>query len=375
MPSEEGAIIGERDLKHWLADVLRWSPAKRPEASQVIAAMLGLAVPILVGVATDQVSLGAAAAIGGLALGGVAQGRETFLLQASALTAALLTGCAAILTGTFIVHQGSLILVAIPAIAALAALVGGISRPMAQQSTRFARFMIIAANLSTPEIRPLGMMLLFFLGATWTLILSLLLWAVFGRAKRGARDSSAVIEDRRPPTAFLLRRWLRSLSTLSGWQYLLRSASCLMIAEAVAWVWPGQHGQWIALTVAIVLDRRPTVPPTRLVERALGTVFGVVFASLLLVWTPPRLFLTIPIAALAAARPILRAGNYTTYAMIMTPLVVLLLDFDQTPSAAVLLDRLMATIVGCLIAFLFGYLPWVKLLAPPLGSADRIVVD
>ena len=47
----------------------------------------------------------------------------------------------------------------------LAGLVGGISRPMAQQSTWFIRFTTIAANLSAPEIKPLGMMPLFFLGA------------------------------------------------------------------------------------------------------------------------------------------------------------------------------------------------------------------
>jgi hypothetical protein len=43
-------------------------------------------------------------------------------------------GCAAILTGTFIVHQGSLIIVAVPALAALAGLVGSVSRPMADRA-------------------------------------------------------------------------------------------------------------------------------------------------------------------------------------------------------------------------------------------------
>ena len=359
---------------HWLADILRWAPATGPKAWQVTAAMLGLTVPILVGVVTDHVSLGVAAAIGGLALGGAAQESQSLLLQASTLTAALVAGCAAILTGTFIVHQGSLIIVAVPALAALAGLVGSVSRPMARQSTRFIRFTIIAANLSAPEIKPLGVLLLFFLGAMWTLSLSLLLRAVFGKAKRAAQASSAAVQDPRPPTTLLFKRWLRSLSTFSGWQYPLRIGWCLTAAETVAWVWPGQHGQWIALTVAIVLDRSPVAPPTRLVERALGTVLGVVFASLLLIWTPPQLLYDSDRSACCRASGPPR-GNYTAYAAIMTPLVILLLDFDQTPSAGILLDRLMATIVGCLIAFLFGYLPWFKLFARPLGSADRIAVD
>ena len=42
----------------------------------------------------------------------------------------------------------------------------------------------------------------------------------------------------------------------------------------------------------------------------------------------------------------------------MTPLIVLLLDFGQAISVAILADRLMATITGCLITLLFGYLPW-----------------
>ena len=96
---------------------------------------------------------------------------------------------------------------------------------------------------------------------------------------------------------------------------------------------------------------------------------------MLLIWTPPQLLLTLPIAVLAAARPVLRAGNYTAYAAIMMPLINLLLDFDQTPSAGILLDGLMATIIACLISFLFGYLPWFKLFALPLGSTDQIAVD
>lgn len=350
--------------EHWLAEILRWSPATRLEASQVLAAMLGLAGPILLGVATDHLRLGMAAAIGGLALDGTARG-ESLGREASALTGALISGCAAIWTGTSLVGSGSLI-IAVPAIAAVAGLLGGISRPLARESTRFIRFTIIAANLSAPEIGPFGVTLLFFLGGAWTLGLSLLLRLVFAQARRVAQSAAA--RPPRPSAGPRLRRWLGSLSTLPGWQYPLRIALCLAVAEAVAWIWPGPHGQWIALTVAIVLDRRPATPPTRLVQRALGTVLGVILASLLLIRTPSILIVTIAIAALAAMRPVLRAGNYTAYAAIMTPLIVLLVDFGETPSAEILLDRLLATIAGCLIALLFGYLPWLRVLSLQSGQ-------
>ena len=229
---------------------------------------------------------------------------------------------------------------------------------MARETTRFILFTTIAAGLSAPEVRPFGMTLLFFLGGTWTLGLSLLLHAVFGRAKCATESSAAVLRPPAHPVALLLRRWGESLFRLSGWQYPIRIWSCLTVAEAIAQIWPGQHGQWIAVTVAIVLGRRLPAPPTRLLQRALGTMLGVVIAGLLLIWTPPPLIVTCEIAALAAARPVLRAGNYAAYAVVMTPLIVLLLDFGQAISVAILADRLMATIAGCLITLLFGYLPW-----------------
>ncbi len=343
--------------QHWLSDVLRWTPATPPDVSQIIAAMLGLAGPIIAGVATDHLRLGMVAAIGGLALGGAGQG-ATLRQRALALAAALLAGCAAILTGTLIANHGGLIVVAVPAVAALAGLVGGISLPTAREASRFILFTTIAAGLSAPEVRPPGMTLLFFLGGTWTLGLSLLLHAVFGRAKRTAASSATAVRRPRRPVALLLSRWRESLFHLSGWQYPIRIWSCLTVAEAIAQIWPGQHGQWIAVTVAIVLGRRLPAPPTRLLQRALGTMLGVIVAGLLVFWTPPPLIVTCEIAALAAARPVLRAGNYAAYAVVMTPLIVLLLDFGQVVSAGILVDRLMATIAGCLITLLFGYLPW-----------------
>ena len=81
---------------------------------------------------------------------------------------------------------------------------------MARETTRFILFTTIAAGLSTPEVRPLGMTLLFLLGGTWTLGLSLLLHAVFGQAKRAAEPSAAATRTPARPVALLLRRWRES---------------------------------------------------------------------------------------------------------------------------------------------------------------------
>jgi hypothetical protein len=76
------------------------------------------------------------------------------------------------------------------------------------------------------------------------------------------------------------------------------------------------------------------------------------------------------IAVLSTARPILKEANYTAYAAVMTPLVILLLDFGREPSWAVVVDRLAATFAGCTLAVTFGYLMWSRI-HPPARTAVK----
>ncbi len=61
---------------------------------------------------------------------------------------------------------------------------------------------------------------------------------------------------------------------------------------------------------------------------------------------------------LGAARPVLRAANYAAYAALMMPLIMLLLDLGKAPSLAIMIDRLLATIIGCALSLTLGYLVW-----------------
>jgi hypothetical protein len=45
-------------------------------------------------------------------------------------------------------------------------------------------------------------------------------------------------------------------------------------------------------------------------------------------------------------RPLLRARNYLAYTAAMAPLIILLLDMGRPPELAVLIDRLVATLVA-----------------------------
>jgi uncharacterized membrane protein YccC len=347
----------------------RFSSMDSFKPSQAIVAMLGLAGPVAVGTITGHPQIGMAVALGGLALSGGAQG-ETFSEQAPDLIYALIAGSMAVFAGTALAGHDTLKPFIIPAIAAVAGLFGGISRPLARATTLFILFMIIAANLSVPETHPLGMMLLFSVGAIWSAGLSLTLRSLC-RAMHPLPILDTTDSMAKPPqhsAKQLLRRWWKLLAHLSGWQYALRITLCLIAAQVFEWVWPHHHGYWVSITVVIVLQHDLQKAFSRTLQRAIGTVLGVVLMSLIFLGAPPVWVVIGLIALLAAARPILREANYTAYAAVMTPLVILLMDFGQQTSWALIVDRLIATLVGCALVLTLGYLLWLKLPAPERGA-------
>lgn len=338
--------------------------------------MLGLAGPIVVGAMAGHARIGMVASLGGLALSGEAKG-ETFRERAHGLIYALVAGSAAMLIGSSIAGHGMLTAVATVSIAVAAGLLGSISRPLARASTLFMLFTIIAANIGTEEAHPLGIMFLFILGAAWTAGVSLVLRPLF-RALHLDR-----IPDNRAPVAQppkysarqLLRRWRKSLAHLSGWQYPLRIALCLVVGLGFEWIWPHHHGYWVFITVVIVVQRNLEAAFRRTFHRAAGTVLGVLLTSLLLLGTPSIWSVIAIIAALAAVRPILTEISYTAYAAVQTPLVILLLDFGQAVSWTVIIDRLAATLVGCVLALTLGYFGWSRLVGPARVSAIQTSGD
>lgn len=337
--------------------------------SQILAAMLGLAGPVAVGAITGHPQTGMAVALGGLALGSREKG-ETFHGQLRGFSYSLVAGSAAVFAGTALAECAALKALAIPAIAAAVSLIGGISRPLARLSALFILFMIIAANAGAPDTHPLGMMFLFALGAIWAAALSLaldsLLRAIY---PAGILDTVDSIHPQYTMSQ-LLRRWRGLLAHLSGWQYALCITVCLIAAQLYDWLWPHHHGYWVAVTVVIVLQRDLQRAFSRTLERAIGTVLGVVLMSLIFLGDPPIWVVIGLIAALAAARPLLREASYAAYAAVMTPLVILLLDFGKPASWTLISDRLIATLSGCALVLILGYLPWLTTL-PQTRGAER----
>lgn len=366
-----GATEGFSSLRRKAASFFAWMGPEAVifRASQAVAAMLGLAGPIVVGAMAGHTSYGMVASLGGLALSGGVRG-DTVREQVRGLLYLLAAGSMAMLVGSGIAGQGMITAAAAVAVSVAAGLLGSISRPLARSAPVFMLFTIIAANLGDGNAKPLAVMLLFCLGATWTAGLSLTFHSLVKVAH------PALIPENRTTAASppkysarqLLRRWRKSLAHWSGWQYTLRIAVCLSAGLGFEWIWPHHHGYWVLIIVVIVVQRRPDAVLTRTFHRAAGTALGVLLTSLLLLGDPTIWTVIAMIAVLAAARPILMEVHYAAYAVVQTPLVILLLDFGQTPSGTVIVDRLVATLVGCALALTLGYLGWSRI-SPPIRSA------
>jgi hypothetical protein len=343
-----------------LRSLSHWAHEKLPQPHQIIASMLGLAGPVALGVAFGHVGPGLTAALGGLALGGKG-GKASLREDAVELALTAMAGSAALLIGSAAAGRGALTSLGVPSLIAVAALLGGASRTLARLTATFIVFTLIALNLGEEGARPMGVTLLFLLGALWTAAVALVLRLAFGpdEEEGGARAGAEGV----PGAAAKLRHWWAALAHFPAWSFALRLGLCLLVAEAYTRVRPHHHSYWVSVTIAIVVQRDLQAALSRKVHRLVGTVVGVLLASLLLVFVPTVWFEVAMIALLSAGRTAFRETNYALYAASMTPLIFMLVDLGHRASGSLLVDRLLATLVGCAIAFLFGYLGWRELTA------------
>jgi hypothetical protein len=139
---------------------------------------------------------------------------------------------------------------------------------------------------------------------------------------------------------------------------------CLSLAGLMRSLWPSHHLHWIALTVALLAEWQIDAFPVRTTQRALGAVVGVLATGILLVAPVPGWALIAAMGVLAGLRPLLRARNYLAYSAVMTPLIILVLDAGRAPELGILIDRLVATLIGASLVIAVN-LTFRKLLGKP----------
>ncbi|MDW3688958.1 FUSC family protein [Cupriavidus sp. CV2] len=316
----------------------------------MLAAALGMGMPLLLAGATGQVALGQAAALGSLAIGAGAaadsgmDSRDGSRIKPLAALLAPVAAAAAIAAA--VAGHGALTDVIVILLAGAAASIGGYSHPLAMATTRFILFLIIATGAASAAPYRAGFVLLTLAGALWTCLLCLL---IAPRAKAQPQSGAPMPI---PTTAQRARRWQRTLSQWAGWQYTLRLVLGLGSACILRWLLPSHHFEWIALTVAILLQRQPEGFAVKATQRVAGTLLGVLGASLLLGHQLSYWLVAFNAGWLAGVRPLLRLRNYLAYSAAMTPLMVMIMGASRLADGAILMDRVAATAIGAVIALL-----------------------
>ncbi len=330
-------------MRDHLKATLRWSNKGKIETAEVLAASLGMAAPVALGFWTGQPSAGFVAALGALIVGRVEPGarlpiharREAEALGPAICAMLVVTAC-----GWFAAFRDLALLAPI----ALVAVAGGYSRPLATAATRFVLFAAIMSAIPAAGAKDsLGVLALTLLGAFWTSALSF----IFGSGARRKLPRQQAPPPQEPATARQkYQRWTRSLRTLSGWSYAARLVAAMGLGAVANHLWPDHHLHWIGLTAAILTTREPEIVSVRATQRALGTAVGVAATGTVLRSAIAIPALVIAIGLLAGLRAYLRPANYLAYSMVMTPLIILIIDRGDLPAAGLLIDRLLATVVG-----------------------------
>ncbi len=141
-------------------------------------------------------------------------------------------------------------------------------------------------------------------------------------------------------------------------RHAVRLAVTLAVAGVLADVLPIQRGYWITLTAALVLRPDFTTTLSRGVARIAGTIVGVVAATAIVLAVPNTPHITLALAILFAAISYAAFQlNYGLFSVTVTAFVVFLLALLGTPEATAVQNRLVATVIGGLLA-MASYIVW-----------------
>ena len=335
-------VTPERDGR-WGA-ALRWSPSAEPlDARAVLVAALGMTVPALAGLAAGRLHTGLVIGLGAVLLAGEPAASDRAGERPSplgALPPAVLAVAIATLSAGRPWADAVLVLSA-----GLAALLSGYSRPLGVGSIRFIVYLVLSATvLQGAGAQVPQAALVFGLGALWNVAVRL---ALRRRAPPAAVEAVAPV---RQVTGAQRRAYFRrTLRSVAGWQFTLRVVAGLAVASLVRHAWPTHRFGWVVLTVALLTQRPLEHLPVKTVQRTLGALLGV-----LLTWAVRAASLGAgPLAAvvclLATGAYLARPRSYLAYAVLSTPVILLVLDLGRPTDGSLLADRLVATLAGAAI--------------------------
>jgi len=334
----------------------------------MLGAATGVAVPAAIGLLAARPAIGFAVAMGAMLFGGSEStepggehgaGRRS--LSGIAASAVFVGMAPPIATLCARWNWGDALAIAL--VTVLAA-ISGYSRPFAVAAMRFIVFLVMSMSImSQPGGNPGGVALLLGLGAIWGAIIRVAL-----RAAEAPTPAAEAATPRNPTRRQRITRLKRVLRTAEGWQYPVRLAIALALSSIIRHLWPDQHFSWVLVTAVLLVERQPEALLVKTIQRALGVVLGVALTGLALAEIRSAVAIAALVCLLATLRPWLRARNYLAYSAVMTPLILLVMDLGTPIGGGVLIDRLIATLLGAAIVITVNWFA-VRFIVPrPISS-------
>ncbi|QIJ63728.1 FUSC family protein [Streptomyces sp. JB150] len=174
-------------------------------------------------------------------------------------------------------------------------------------------------------------------------------------------DPTGILDRLGHPGALRTRAALAARNVLlsaASWRYGLRLALCIGLAQVLVSTVTVPRSYWVALTITFVLKPDFGSVFSRALLRALGTVAGLVVAAAVLSQVPRGWWDVAVLLLLAPLIPALTPRGYGHQTAAITPVILLLSDILNREGTALLLPRLVDSLIGCAIALVAGYLLW-----------------
>lgn len=132
--------------------------------------------------------------------------------------------------------------------------------------------------------------------------------------------------------------------------------ACLVgfvVAKLIAY---GHHGYWILLTASVILKPAFSLTKQRNYERIIGTLAGGLIGVAALMFIPNTTGLFWFMVLLMVGAYSFQRTHYIVMVILMTPYILILFRFLGLGGIGVVEERVLDTLIGCVIAFAASYL-------------------
>ncbi|HEX8427346.1 FUSC family membrane protein [Hymenobacter sp.] len=151
---------------------------------------------------------------------------------------------------------------------------------------------------------------------------------------------------------------LRGHLTLSSgiFRHAVRMTVACLVGFVVARVLlPGHHSYWILMTITYMLKPAFSLTKERNIHRVLGTLAGGLIGGLVLFLVQDRMVLVGLLFVFMLTSFSFTRSNYIVAVTFMTPFVLILFNFMGLGFLQIVEERVLDTVLGCLIAFAASY--------------------